>query len=63
MENFRKHSVINLVTNRARRNYLVSKPNYHKIKTFLQNLLAVKTKRAHILMNKPVFRSIITGNK
>ena len=29
MENVRKHRYIKLVTTEARRNYLVSKPNYH----------------------------------
>ena len=29
MEDVRKHRDIKLVKNKARRNYLVSKPNYH----------------------------------
>ena len=29
MENVRKHRYIKLVTTEARRNYLISKPNYH----------------------------------
>ena len=32
MEIVRKHRAINLVTTKARKNYLVSKPNYHKKK-------------------------------
>ena len=29
MENVRKHRDIKLVTTKAKRNYLISKPNYH----------------------------------
>lgn len=49
MENMVKHKDIKLTSNEARRNYLVSKPNYEK-----QNLLAVEMKKAQIFMNKTV---------
>ena len=51
----RKHRDIKLVTTKRRRNYLVSKPNYHTTKFFTQYLLAVEIKKAtQILMNKLV---------
>ena len=40
MEDIRKHRDIKLVTTDKRRNKLVSKPNYHVIKWFLENLVA-----------------------
>ena len=42
MENARKHRDIKLVTTDKRRNQLVSEPNYHTAKWFLENLLAIK---------------------
>ena len=44
MENVRKH-----------RNYLVSEPNYHVIKSFLENLLAQEVKKAKVKMFKLVY--------
>ena len=38
MENLRKHGNIKLVTTRRRRNYLVSEPNYHTTKFFIETL-------------------------
>ena len=54
MENLRKQRDIKLVTTERRRNYFVSKPNFHTIKFFTENLLAIKMKKTEILMNKPV---------
>ena len=54
MENVRKHRDIKLVTTERRRNYLVSKPNYHTTKFFTENLLAIEMKKTEILMNKSV---------
>ena len=45
MENVRKHRDIKLVTNEARRNHLVTKPNYHTTKSFSEDLLAIKMKK------------------
>ena len=42
MENARKNGNIKLVTTERRRNYIVSKPNYHTTKCFIENLLAIK---------------------
>ena len=54
MENVRKHRDIKLVTAERRRNYLVSKPNYHTTTFFTENLLAIEMKKLEILMNKSV---------
>ena len=38
MENVRRHRNIKLVTKEKRRNFLVSEPNYHTAKFFIENL-------------------------
>ena len=55
MENVRKHRNIKLLTTESRRNYSLSEPNYHAIKFFSENLLAIETRKTQILMNKPVY--------
>ena len=45
MKNVRKHRYIKLVTTEARRNYLVSEPNYHTAKCFSENLLSIEMKK------------------
>ena len=55
MENVRKHKNMKLVTAKRRRNYLVSEPNYHATKFFIENLFAIEMKKTKILMNKPVY--------
>ena len=45
MENVRRHGDIKLVTTEARRNYLVSEPNYHITKKFYENLLATEMRK------------------
>ena len=37
MENVRKHRDIKLITLERRRDYLISEPNHHTIKFFLQS--------------------------
>ena len=57
MENVRKHRNMKLVrteATEARKNYLVSEPNYHTAKVFFENLLAIEMKITQIHMNKPV---------
>ena len=54
MENVRKHRDIKLVTKNWRRNQLVSEPNYHTIKWFSENLLAIEMKKTKVKMNKPL---------
>ena len=44
IENVRTHKNIKLVTVEARRNYLVSEPNYHTAKVFSENWLTIKMK-------------------
>ena len=49
MENVRKSRDIKLVTIERRGNYLVSEPNYQTTKFFIENLLAVETKKQRFL--------------
>ena len=52
IENARKHRDIKLITTEKRRNYLVSGPNYHTTKFFIEKILA-------ILMNMPVYLGLL----
>ena len=45
MENVRKRRDIKLATTDEKRNKLVSEPNYHTTKHFLENLLAIEMKK------------------
>ena len=42
MKSLRKHRDIKLVTAEARRNYLVSEPNYYARNVFAENLLTIE---------------------
>ena len=55
IENVRKHRDIKLVTTDKRRNQLVSEPNYHVIKDFSENLVAIEMKNTKVKMNKPLY--------
>ena len=55
IENVRKHRDIKLITTESRRNHLVSEPNYHTTKFFIENLLAIEMKKIEVPMNKPVY--------
>ena len=55
MENVRNERDIKLITNKARRNYLVSERNYYTTKTFSENLVAIEMKKIQMFMSKPVF--------
>ena len=55
MEQVRKHRDVRLVTTNKRRNQLVSEPNYHSIKWFSEELLAIEMKKTKIKMNKPIY--------
>ena len=55
MGNVRKHRDVKLVTADKRRNQLFSEPNYHTIKRFSENLLAIEMKKIKVKMNKPVY--------
>ena len=49
MKNVSKYRDIKLVTTEKRRNCLVSEPNYHTIKFFRENLLAIEMKKHRYL--------------
>ena len=55
VKNERKNGNIKLVTTKRRRNYLVSKPNYHNTKFFTENSLAIEMRKNEMLINKPVY--------
>ena len=55
LENARKQRDVKLVTADKRRNQLVSEPNYHAIKGFSENLVAIEMKKAKVKMNTPVY--------
>ena len=44
IENVRDHRDIKLVTTNEKRNQLASEPNYHTLKYFSENLLAIEMK-------------------
>ena len=45
MENVIKHRDIKLIATQRKRNYLVSKPNFHTAKFFTENLLVIEMKK------------------
>ena len=55
MQNIRKHKDTKLVTTDKRGNQLVSEPNYHTTKWFLEHLFAIEMKKIKAKMNKPVY--------
>ena len=55
MEKVRKHRDIKLVTTDNRKNQLVLEPNYHAIKWFSKDLVAVEMKKTKVKMNKPIY--------
>ena len=55
MENVRKHRDIKLVTTEARRNYLVSAPNYHTTDFFFRKFISHRNKKTQMFINKPVY--------
>ena len=59
MESLRKWRDIRLAaTERRRRSYLVSKPNYHTTKFFTEYFLEIEVKNTQLVMNKPVYLGI-----
>ena len=55
MEYVRKHKIVKLVNDDTKRNELVSEPNYHTTKWFLENLLAIEMKKTSVKINKPIY--------
>ena len=55
MENVRNYRYINLVTTDKRRNKLVSEPNHHTSKKFLEHLMTIEMKMKNVKMTKPIY--------
>ena len=55
MENVRKHRDIGLVTSDKRRGCLASEPKYQATNCSLENSLAMKTNKAKVKMDKPIY--------
>ena len=56
MENVRNYRDIKMVKTNEKRSKLVSEPNYHTTKHFLENLLAIEMKKKNqVKMNKPIY--------
>ena len=55
MENARKDRNIKIETTKRNSYYLVSEPNYHTLKFFTENVLAIELRKTQILMNKPIY--------
>lgn len=63
LENIRENRDIRLVTKEERRNSLVTEPNYHTIKEFLQHLLAIEIKtKTKVKMNQPIYLGLSIAN-
>ena len=60
MQNARKHRDIKLITNDKKRCKLASKPNYHTIKCFSKNFLAMEMKKTKVKMNMPIHQGFAT---
>ena len=55
MQNDRKHRDIKLVTTEAKRNKLVSEPNYHFTKCISKDLLIMEMKKTEVKIDKPIY--------
>ena len=55
MKNVRNHRDIKLVTSDKRRKRLVSEPNYHSHKKFLEHLMAIEMPKAKVKLIKPLY--------
>ena len=51
----RKYRDIKLVTKNKRRNQLASESNYHTIKHFSKNLMAIEMKKTNVKMNTSIY--------
>ena len=58
IQNVRKHRNGKPVTTAKKRNYLISRPNYHTTKFFTEKLLAIEMRKSPIFINKYFFRFI-----
>ena len=55
MQNMRRPRNIKLVTTESRKGYLVSNPNYHTTKFFIETLLAIELRKTQIWINNLVY--------
>ena len=55
MENVRQHRDNKLVATDKRKNKFVSEPNYHAIKWFSENLVAIEMRKTKLKMNKSIY--------
>ena len=55
VQNDRNHRDIRLVTTEAKRNKLVSEPNYHSTKYISKDLLIMEMKKTELKLNKPIY--------
>ena len=55
VKNVKKHKNNEFATTERRRNYLLSEPNNHTTKLFMETLSAIEIRKTQILMNKPVY--------
>ena len=55
LENVTKHRYLKLVSTDKRTNQLVSGPNYHAIKGFSENLVAIEIRKTKVKINKPIY--------
>ena len=53
--NVRNNRNIKLVTTNERKRNLVSKSNYHVVKHFSEDLIAIEIKKTKVVMNKPIY--------
>ena len=55
MKNVKEHRDIKLVTTDRKRSLLGTEPNYHTMKWFLENLLAIEINKTEVKMNKRIY--------
>ena len=60
MENVGNNRDIKLVTSDKWRKRLVSEPNFHSCKKFLEHLMAIEMKRIRVQMTKPIYLDMST---
>ena len=58
IQNVRKQRGAKLVTTERRRNYLEPKLYHNTTKFFTESLLGIELRKAHALMNQPVYWSL-----
>ena len=59
IENVKEHRDIQLITTEARRNYLVSKPNYDTTNFFVWKFISNRNKKSKYTHEQPVYLGMI----